>query len=126
MALLAELPIVTLGLCTLSGLAMLGLGIALYAAGLMGGGDGKLAGATALWLGPAALPQYLAYTAIIGGLLALVVLAARVAPVPPALARVRWVRLLRSPRVGVPYGVALAAAGAIALADSPLATVAGP
>lgn len=88
---------------------VLGLGIGLYAAGWLGAGDGKLAAAAALWLGPAATLQFLAWTALAGGALSLLLLAWPAAANPVGAAH--------RPRMRgtVPYGVALAAGGLIAL-----------
>lgn len=104
----------------LTALAVLALGFALFAAGWLGGGDGKLAAAVALWLGPWATLDFIALTAILGGALALAILAFRAAPLPAGLRGARWARLLHAPRAGIPYGVAIAAAGIATLPQSPL------
>lgn len=49
---------------------VLALGIALFTAGLFGGGDAKLLAAAALWIGYESLPVYMAMVAIWGGALA--------------------------------------------------------
>ena len=77
------------------GLAGLLLGFILHALGWLGGGDGKLLAALALWLGPADVGLALLCTGLVGGLLVLLALARRdrwqhrelpcaVAIVPPA------------------------------------------
>jgi prepilin peptidase CpaA len=93
-----------------AGGAMLIVTFVLFACGWIGGGDAKLAAATALWLGFAHLPDYLIYSSILGGALTLLLLQFRAVPLPPALARREWVERLHRTGGGVPYGIALAAA----------------
>lgn len=52
-------------------LAIFMVGFFFFARGWMGGGDVKLMSVTALWAGPALLPDFLAVTAVVGGLQAL-------------------------------------------------------
>ena len=75
-----------------------------FAAGLMGGGDVKLAAALALWFSPAATVRFLVFMSIAGGLVTLVVLV---------------IHKLRSNegRPKVPYGVAIAIGGLAILAQ---------
>lgn len=83
--------------------AVLVLGAAGFAAGVLGGGDVKLAAAAALWLGAGALAPFLMVSALAGGLLALAYL---------ALGILR--RGSKRPVPSLPYGVALAAGGLVA------------
>jgi len=76
------------------------LAIAFYA-GMMGGGDVKLAAALALWFSPAGTLRFLVYMSLAGGLLTLVMV---------VLHRVRS----REGRPEIPYGVAIAI-GALAI-----------
>jgi prepilin peptidase CpaA len=92
-------------------LAILALAFVMFNLGWVGGGDAKLAAATAIWLGWSSILDYGLAAAICGGLLTLVILGARMAPLPPALARFAWVARLHDCKSGVPYGIALAAAG---------------
>ena len=69
-----------------------------FYAGMMGGGDVKLAAAVALWLSPLATLHFLVLTSLAGGVLTLVVLAAH---------RARK----REGRPEIPYGVAIAIGG---------------
>jgi len=83
-----------------------------FAAGICGGGDVKLLGATALWTGWSNLAAFLLLTAIAGAVLALLLLAARRATARrPDLRFGRWYSRLLSDNEGVPYGVAIAFAG---------------
>lgn len=61
----------------LAGALMLALGFLVFALGVIGGGDAKLMSAVALWFGLGAMPSLITATAIGGGILALVLLAAR-------------------------------------------------
>lgn len=84
------------------------IGLAMFLVGVYGGGDAKLTGAAALWLGPAAMMPFILYTAIAGGVLVIVLMLGR------QLARYfglpknpRWARRLLRKSAAVPYGVAL-------------------
>jgi prepilin peptidase CpaA len=81
-----------------------------FACGWIGGGDAKLAAATALWLGFANLLDYLVYASLLGGALTLLIVQFRNLPLPRVLAGREWAERLHRPGGGVPYGVALAAA----------------
>jgi prepilin peptidase CpaA len=81
-----------------------------FCRGWIGGGDAKLAAATALWLGFDHLLPYLLYASIFGGALTLLLIQFRLAPLPAVLARQPWVQRLHDQDSGVPYGIALAAA----------------
>jgi prepilin peptidase CpaA len=95
------------------GLAILAIAFVMFARGWVGGGDAKLAAATALWLGWSSVLDYSVAAAIYGGVLTLIILSARRMPLPAALARFAWVARLHDCKTGVPYGIALAAAGLI-------------
>ena len=91
--------------------AILAIAFVMFNLGWVGGGDAKLAAATALWLGWSSILDYGVTAAIYGGILTLIILSARMAPLPAALGRLAWVARLHNGRAGVPYGIALAAAG---------------
>lgn len=75
-----------------------------FALGMMGGGDVKLLAALALWLPLGGLVQMLMWMALAGGALTAAMWAAH--------------RLRRSPRVlEIPYGVAIAAASLLSVAN---------
>jgi len=69
---------------------MLVVGFAMFARGWVGGGDAKLMAAAALWLGFEHLFAFLLWTAILGGGLALLLLAYRRMLPPPWLIRQPW------------------------------------
>ncbi len=93
-----------------AGAAVLVVGFGLFSFGWVGGGDAKLAAATALWFGFAHLLDYLLYASIFGGALTLVLIQFRMLPLPQPLARRDWIERLHRRGGGVPYGIALAAA----------------
>ncbi len=90
-----------------------------FTRGWIGGGDAKLAAATALWLGFDYLLPYLLYASLFGGALTLLLVQFRMAPLPPALARHEWLERLHRREAGVPYGIALAAAALAIYPDTP-------
>jgi prepilin peptidase CpaA len=84
-----------------------------FSRGWIGGGDAKLAAATALWLGFDHLLPYLIYASLFGGALTLLLIQFRLGPLPPVLARQVWVQRLHEKNAGIPYGISLAAAALI-------------
>jgi prepilin peptidase CpaA len=81
----------------------------LFARGWIGGGDAKLAAATALWLGWPHLFDYVLYASLLGGALTVALLQFRKFTLPVPVATMEWVERLHRPGGGVPYGIALAA-----------------
>jgi|SRR5437016_857707 len=81
-----------------------------FSQGWIGGGDAKLAAATALWFGFDYLVDYMIYASLFGGALTLAILQFRKLPLPAVLARQGWILRLHETGGGVPYGIALAAA----------------
>jgi prepilin peptidase CpaA len=90
----------------------------MFSFGWLGGGDAKLAAATAAWLGWTAILDYGLAAALFGGILTLILLCLRTVPLPAALARVAWLARLHNAGAGVPYGIALAAAGLMQFPNS--------
>ena len=90
-----------------------------FARGWIGGGDAKLAAATALWLGFDHLMPYLLYASLFGGVLTLFMIRFRLMPLPAMLAEQEWVKRLHRLDGGVPYGIALAAAALLVYPDTP-------
>jgi prepilin peptidase CpaA len=81
-----------------------------FSQGWIGGGDAKLAAATALWFGFDYLLDYLIYASLFGGALTLAIIQFRKIPLPAVLARQSWILRLHETDAGIPYGIALAAA----------------
>jgi len=118
LALVAGLSPADIGQHALAGTAMLALGFALFAPGWIGGGDAKLAAAIMLWMGPGVGLVWGLLAAVLGGALTLLLLSVRVMPLPVPLAAQPWIARLHAPTSGVPYGIALAAAGLMAFPQS--------
>ncbi len=114
-----------IGAHLLVGTAALALAFGAFAMGWLGGGDAKLSAATALWIGPELLLTYGLTTALIGGALTLTILLWRGLPLPVLLAGQGWLVRLHDTREGVPYGIALAAAGLLAYAETPFMAAIG-
>ncbi|HYI06365.1 MAG TPA: prepilin peptidase [Reyranella sp.] len=90
----------------------------MFALGWIGGGDAKLAAATALWLGFSSLLEYLLIAAVAGGLLTVVILVLRACPLPSAALAWAWLSRLHHRKNGIPYGVALALAALVVFPSS--------
>ena len=103
-----------------AGAAVLAVAFALFSFGWIGGGDAKLAAATALWLGFGSLLDYLYLSAIGGAVLTIALLALRGMPLPGFALGWTWLARLHDKRSGVPYGIALAGAALAVFPDSAL------
>ncbi len=119
-ALVSGLPLMTIAYHLACGVAVLIVTFSLFAMGWIGGGDAKLAAATAIWAGWANILPYLAFGAVFGGLLTIVLLAYRFIPLPIFLVKQDWARRLHDRKAGIPYGIALAAAGLVIYRDTPV------
>ncbi len=84
-----------------------------FTCGWVGGGDAKLAAATALWFGFSHLVDYLFYASLLGGALTLLIIKFRGIPLPPVFIGRQWAERLHQRDSGVPYGIALATAALI-------------
>lgn len=100
-----------------AGALMFAIGIMMFALGWMGGGDAKLIAGVAMWCGWSALMPFLVLAAIFGGILTVAIVLTRTMPLPPFLCRIEWVMRLHDRHTGVPYGIALAAAGLLIYQD---------
>lgn len=92
------------------GMAALVIGVVIFAFGWIGGGDAKVFAAAAFWMGPLDISNFIVWTAICGGGLALFLLTARqtLVVLPAAIVRAPWVARLLDPDEAIPYGVAIA------------------
>jgi prepilin peptidase CpaA len=111
LALILGVPLSTIGLHLAAGLAVLVLTFSLFAFGWIGGGDAKLAATTAVWMGFDHLAEFGMGSALLGGALTLAILQFRRWPMPSWAQARAWIMRLHNKENGVPYGVALAAAG---------------
>lgn len=91
----------------------------LFALGTIGGGDAKLAAATALWLGWEHTLSYLLIASLIGALLTLVLIRIRGLALPDRVERIDWVARLYRADTGIPYGIALGAAAVLVYPSTP-------
>ena len=98
------------GMHLAAAMVVLVVAFAVFSQGWIGGGDAKLAAATALWFGFDYLLDYLIYASLFGGALTLAILQFRKIPLPAMLARQSWILRLHETDGGIPYGIALAAA----------------
>ena len=120
-ALAAGLPLPVAGLHLAVGVAGLVLGVAMFAARWIGGGDAKLLAAAALWLGWPVSLQFLLVTGLFGGGLTFALLALRSAQLRPiVLMGPGWVHRLAEPGGELPYGLAIAAGVLVTFPDSPI------
>ena len=86
LAALQGMPLVDVGSHFAAGLLVLAVGFVFFSRGWIGGGDAKLAAATALWLGWGNLYEYLIDASLLGGALTLLILEFRKRSLPPVLA----------------------------------------
>jgi prepilin peptidase CpaA len=93
----------------------------LFSLGTMGGGDAKLLASTGLWFGfGIPLVEYLTTAAIIGGALTLAVLMFRGSALATYGGQIEFLRRIGDKDEGVPYGIALGAAGLLSFPASPM------
>ena len=117
-ALLAQMPLADIAQHTTVAVVTLLLGMVFFAKGWIGGGDAKLMAAVALWLGWAQALPYFVIASMLGGGLTLLILGYRNLPLPAFVLRQAWAMRLHDRAEGVPYGLALAAAGLLIFPDT--------
>lgn len=99
----------------LAGLLVLSCTFGMFVMGWVGGGDAKLAAATAVWFGFGSLLEYSLVASVLGGGLTLFILHARSHVLPRFAQDWPWLLRLHDSRTGIPYGIALAAAALLVL-----------
>lgn len=117
-ALLVEMPLQQFAMHLLCAFVVLVVAFTMFALRWIGGGDAKLAAATTLWLGFGLTLPYLAYTALLGGVLTLAILVLRRVPMPDVVDSMPWLKRLRDHKQGIPYGVAMAVAGLLTYSNT--------
>jgi prepilin peptidase CpaA len=110
LTLVTGMGLAAVGMHVAAAALVLAVAFGFFTQGWIGGGDAKLAAATALWFGFGHLMDYLIYAALLGGVLTFVLIQFRKLPLPGVLARQKWILRLHDKGGGVPYGIALAAA----------------
>ncbi len=108
-----------------AGVLVLVIAFVFFARGWIGGGDAKLAAATALWFGFGFLYEYLLYASLLGGVLTLTLLEFRKYALPGRLSGSDWIERLHRRDGGIPYGIALAAAALLIYTSTPWMTTLG-
>ncbi|MFN0218529.1 MAG: prepilin peptidase [Hyphomicrobium sp.] len=105
-----RIPFETFGAHVGIGAAVLAVTFTLFSFNLFGGGDAKLMAAGALWMGPDHILPFVFNVTLLGGALSLLILAYRKLPVE-AMGLPDWAMRLHVRGSGIPYGIAIAAAG---------------
>ena len=113
LALATGMSLPVIGIHFGAGALVLTLAFICYARGWIGGGDAKLAAATALWFGFDQLLNYLLIASLFGGVLTLAIIRFRQIALPESLAKQEWIARLHQVDMGVPYGIALALAALV-------------
>jgi prepilin peptidase CpaA len=119
-AIASGMPWATIGMSLLLGLCVLIVSMVLFAFKVVGGGDAKLLAAASLWMGWHAMLPFVVVVGIIGGFIALMLLFFRRVPLPAVMVGHEWITRLHSNEQGIPYGVALAAAGILIYRQTPV------
>jgi prepilin peptidase CpaA len=113
LAMITGMTLHAFGMHLAAAAVVLVIAFAFFSRGWIGGGDAKLAAATALWFGFDHLLDYTIYASLFGGALTLAILQFRNLPLPAVFARQPWILRLHETGGGVPYGIALAAAALV-------------
>lgn len=114
MAVMTGMPGETMLWHGIAALAVLAGGFALFSLGLIGGGDAKLLAAAGLWFGWPALAPFLVFTALAGGVLAIVMKVWQMIQVERDMREVGWMKRWLSFKADLPYGIAIAVGGILA------------
>jgi prepilin peptidase CpaA len=120
-ALVLGLPLQAIEQQAAIGVAALVVGMGMFAARWIGGGDAKLFAAAVLWIGWPATVTFLGMTGLAGGALAVGLLGLRSGFVRPYMpSGPAWLARLVEPGQNVPYGVAIAVGALVAFPASTL------
>jgi prepilin peptidase CpaA len=113
LAIALGVPAKTIAINVGCALGVLIVTFAMFSRGWIGGGDAKLAAATALWIGGALLLDYSLMASVFGGIITFALIVGRKFALPARLSRLEWLARLHQPKGDVPYGIALAIAGLV-------------
>jgi prepilin peptidase CpaA len=119
-ALLTRMPPEVFGINVAIGFAILVVTFGLYSFNLLGGGDGKLIAAGAVWIGAEHILDYVLQITIYGALLSLAILAYRRLVPADALSLPGWAHRLHSDGGPIPYGIAIAAGALVVFPSTKL------
>jgi prepilin peptidase CpaA len=115
-AFIAGLSWVETGIHFAVGFGALAVGVALFAAGVIGGGDAKLFAAISLYVGAAGFAPYVFAVTLAGGVLAFLLLTVRgLASFGVVVRPPNSFKHLAMSGAGIPYGIAIAAGGLLVL-----------
>jgi prepilin peptidase CpaA len=117
-ALVSGMALADFGMHLAAGLLVLVVSFVFFSRGWIGGGDAKLAAAAAMWFGFSDLLSFLLIASVFGGVLTLLLLFFRTQPLPFVAVMPSWVLRLHDRATGIPYGIALAAAGLLVYQSS--------
>lgn len=101
-----------------AGILTLAIGIALFSFGFIGGGDAKLFAAISLWLGWGELYSFALLSALFGGGLTILILYMRRFLSDSAFIQNSPISMIMDRSKGIPYGIALSAAGLMLYQES--------
>ncbi len=114
MALIAGMPWQIMLWHVLAGVLVLAVGMLLFFTIKFGGGDAKMLAAGALWVGWQGLVPFIFYTALSGGVLAIVAMIWVYLKLSHGESETGWVKKMFSRKIDVPYGLAIAGGGILA------------
>lgn len=121
-ALALGLPWTAVGVSAALAAGALIVGMGMFAANWIGGGDAKLLAAAMLWMGVSGALPFILFTALAGGGFCLLLLTARSHLPFFAQTGPGWIMRLMQPKGDIPYGVAIAIGALLAYPSSPLMT----
>lgn len=122
LAITAQLPWHEVGIHIAVCAGALILTMVMFALNWIGGGDAKLFAAAALWMGWPDMIVYALVSAVMGGVLTLLILLLRSRPMPKFLYERPWIAMHLKDKGDVPYGIALCAGALIALPETAIFT----
>ena len=114
-------PMATMGWHLALGVGAFIVCMGLFFAGAFGGGDAKMIPAVLLWVGPGGAVSFILWTAIFGGVLAVLLLPIRSVAPGGVLINRRFASLEEG--AGAPYAVAIAAGLFVTIPKAPLLAV---
>jgi len=118
MAVALGMPLDIMGLHVAAGFIMLFAGMSLFFAGQIGGGDAKLMAAAGLWVGLGPLLPFAIYTALAGGVLAVIMYGGNRLLTVGTFYYPAWLGHFAGKTVQLPYGIAIAAGALLVFPDT--------